>query len=200
MEHVAIDLGGRESQICIRGGDGGIISEERVATASLGMTLDRPKSRVVMETRAEAFAVADLALGFGHEVRVVPASLVRSLGVGARKTKTDRRGAQVLSEVSCRVGIAYAPRIDRPHPAMIFCVPREPRPHAPLRHGREEPADDRVRWGDVLRRGSGTSRSRRPGLFGGNARERRRENDAPLRRQGRCSVPEHQDAPSKAGG
>jgi transposase len=105
MEHVAIDLGGRESQICIRAEDGAIVSEARVATAKLSQTLERPRSRVVMETCAEAFAIADVALGLGHEVRVVPASLVRSLGVGARRTKTDRRDAQVLSDVSCRVDL-----------------------------------------------------------------------------------------------
>jgi transposase len=38
-------------------------------------------------------------------VRVVPATLVRSLGVGARRLKTDRRDAQVLSEVSCRIDL-----------------------------------------------------------------------------------------------
>ncbi len=105
MEHVAIDLGGRESQICIRAEDGAIVSEARVATAKLAQTLERPRSRVVMETCAEAFAIADVALELGHEVRVVPASLVRSLGVGARRTKTDRRDAQVLSDVSCRVDL-----------------------------------------------------------------------------------------------
>jgi transposase len=103
MEHVAIDLGGRESQVCIRNGAGQILLEERVSTASLRKMLDRPRSRVILETCSEAFGVADLALEFGHDVRVVPASLVRSLGVGARRTKTDRRDAQVLSEVSCRV-------------------------------------------------------------------------------------------------
>jgi transposase len=36
-------------------------------------------------------------------VRVVPSTLAPSLGVGARGIKTDRRDAQVLSEVSCRV-------------------------------------------------------------------------------------------------
>jgi transposase len=56
-----------------------------------------------LETCAEAFRVADLARAAGHEARVVPATLVRTLGVGARRTKTDRRDAQVLSEVSCRI-------------------------------------------------------------------------------------------------
>jgi len=58
-----------------------------------------------VETCAEAFRVADAALALGHEVRVVPATLVRTLGVGARRTKTDRRDAQTLSEVSCRIDL-----------------------------------------------------------------------------------------------
>jgi transposase len=106
MEHVAIDLGGRESQICIREADGKIIQEERCQTSKLGQYLrGRPKSRVVMETCAESFAVAVAAQLAGHEVRVVPATLVRSLGVGARRLKTDRRDAAVLSEVSCRIDL-----------------------------------------------------------------------------------------------
>jgi transposase len=103
VQHVAIDLGGKESQVCIRDGTGAIVLEDRVSTAGLRTVLDRPMARVVLETCAEAFGVADLALEYGHDVRVVPASLVRSLGVGARRTKTDRRDARVLSEVSCRV-------------------------------------------------------------------------------------------------
>jgi len=38
-------------------------------------------------------------------VRVVPATLVKTLGVGARRIKTDERDAQVLSEVSCRIDL-----------------------------------------------------------------------------------------------
>jgi transposase len=106
MQHVAIDLGGRESQICVRGSDGQVVEERKVLTRQLGTFLRRqPASRVVLETCAEAFGVADLATSCQHEVRVVPATLVRSLGVGARRTKTDRRDAQVLSEVSCRIDL-----------------------------------------------------------------------------------------------
>jgi transposase len=60
---------------------------------------------VVVETCAEAFRIADIAMNNQHEVRVVPSTLVRSLGVGARRIKTDRRDAQVLSEVSCRIDL-----------------------------------------------------------------------------------------------
>lgn len=106
MEHVAIDLGGRESQICIRSSDGTVVHESRQATRRVGEFLKkRPHSRVIVETSAEAFHVADQALECGHEVRVVPAMLVRTLGVGSRGVKTDRRDAQVLSEVSTRIDL-----------------------------------------------------------------------------------------------
>jgi transposase len=106
VDHFAIDLGSMESQICVRGPDGKIALERKVATSSLKSYLRKqPKSRVVVETCAEAFRVADMAMALGHEVRVVPATLVRSLGVGARRIKTDRRDAQVLSEVSCRIDL-----------------------------------------------------------------------------------------------
>jgi transposase len=106
MQHFAIDLGSMESQICVRSSDGEIALERKVATRSLKSYLGKqPHSRVIVETCAEAFRVADIALELGHEVRVVPATLVRSLGVGARRIKTDRRDAQVLSEVSCRIDL-----------------------------------------------------------------------------------------------
>jgi transposase len=106
MEHVAIDLGGRQSQVCVRAADGAILEERRIPTTAIGAYLQRrPTSRVVVETCAESFLVAEQARTHGHEVRVVPATLVRSLGVGARRTKTDRRDAQVLSEVSCRIDL-----------------------------------------------------------------------------------------------
>ena len=104
MEHVAIDLGGQQSQICIRDDKGRIVAEGRVATQALGSYLSkRPPSRVIVETCAEGFAVADAARACGHQAIVVPSLLVRSLGVGSRGVKTDRKDAQVLSEVSTRI-------------------------------------------------------------------------------------------------
>jgi len=106
MEHVAIDLGGRESQICVRSADGAVKQEIRWPTRRLAEFLSRQlPARVIVETSAEAFAVADSALATGHEVRVVPAMLARTLGVGARGIKTDRRDALALSEVSTRIDL-----------------------------------------------------------------------------------------------
>src|SRR5208283_1049791 len=106
MEHIAIDLGSQESQTCVRSSDGVIVEERKVGIRSLaGYLRRRTKSRVIVETCSEAFAIADAARYYGHEVRVVPCSLVHSLGVGSRSIKNDRKDAQVLSEVSCRIDL-----------------------------------------------------------------------------------------------
>ena len=106
MEHIAIDLGGKKSQICVRDAQGKIVEELRCETDWLDEYLKTKKpGRVILETCTEAFLVANQAKSAGHEVRVVPGMLVRTLGVGARKTKTDRRDAQALSEVSTRIDL-----------------------------------------------------------------------------------------------
>lgn len=105
MEHIAIDWGGRESQICVRSSDATIVESRRVRTAKLGEYLAKrtPGGRVIIETCAQAFSIADQAKAFGHEVRVVPSTLAPALGVGQRRTKTDRRDADALSLASCRL-------------------------------------------------------------------------------------------------
>lgn len=104
MDHIAIDLGGRESQICVMSGEGELVMEEKRPTRGLSSFLaKRPPARVVMESCAEAFSVADAARRANHEVVVVPAILVRSLGVGMRGLKTDVRDARNLAEASCRM-------------------------------------------------------------------------------------------------
>jgi len=114
MQHIAIDLGSKESQVCVRQSDESIVLERLHSTARLGSFLEKqPPSRVILETCAEAFKIADVAKVLGHQVRVVPATLVRSLGVGARGIKTDKRDARVLSEVSCRIDL---PSVHVPSP------------------------------------------------------------------------------------
>jgi transposase len=114
MRHVAIDLGSRESQVCIRQSDGTIVEEGKQATRRLPQLMKSwESSRIVMETSAEAFKLADAARGASHEVRIVPATLVRTLGIGARGIKTDQRDARTLSEVSCRIDL---PSVHIPSP------------------------------------------------------------------------------------
>lgn len=104
MDHVGIDLGSKESQVCIRNSAGQILEELRLPTRRIGKLLEgRSSCRVILETCTEAFRVADVAIAHGHDVRVVPATLVRSLGVGHRGVKNDVRDARALSEASCRI-------------------------------------------------------------------------------------------------
>jgi transposase len=106
MQHVAIDLGSVQSQICIRNPQGEILRELSVRTAQLPRFLKKQEaSRVIVETSAEAFFVADAAKALGHEVVIVPATMVRVLGVGERGIKTDERDARKLSEVSTRIDL-----------------------------------------------------------------------------------------------
>jgi transposase len=106
MQHAAIDLGSKESQICIRQPDGAIVEERKHPTRKLTELVKTwPISRVVMEASAEAFKIADAALAAGHQVRVVPGTLVRLLGVGERGVKNDQRDARQLSKASWQTDV-----------------------------------------------------------------------------------------------
>jgi len=106
MHHAAIDLGSKEPQICLRQPDGAIVEERKHPTRKLTELVKTwPTSRVVMEASAEAFTVADAALAAGHQVRVVPGTLVRLLGVGERRIKNDQRDARQLSKASWQTDV-----------------------------------------------------------------------------------------------
>jgi hypothetical protein len=114
MEHIGIDLGSKESQVCVRAADGTIVGEWRWRTERLLSFLQgRPAARVILETCTEAFRIAAIAQRAGHDVRVVAATLVRSLGVGQRGLKNDVRDARVLSEASCRIDLPSVPHSHR---------------------------------------------------------------------------------------
>jgi transposase len=103
------------------------LKEGKHPTAELeSLFRKQAKSRVIVETSAEAFKVADAALRQGHEVRVAPATLAPALGVGARRTKTDKRDAQALSSVSCKMDL---PSVHVPSPEArerrSLCTARE---------------------------------------------------------------------------
>jgi transposase len=115
VNHIAIDLGSKFSQVCMRSADGTIVFERKERTALLP-TLMRTweASRVIVETSSEAFRMADAAIAAGHEIRVVPSTLAKQLGVGERKLKTDQRDARKLSEISCRTDLrtVHVPSIE----------------------------------------------------------------------------------------
>ena len=117
-----------ETAKCVsRNSAGEIIEEARRATIGLGPRLaGRNPARVVFETSTGAFRLASMAQQHGHDVRVVAATLVRSLGVGQRGLKNDVRCARILSEASSR---KVLPSVHIPtvisHEVKVICVSRE---------------------------------------------------------------------------
>src|SRR3989441_2520452 len=106
MEHLAIDLGGKESQICVRSSDGQIVAERRCRTAALPAYLaSRPRSRVVVETCSEAFGMADGRCWLATRCASYLRPSRGHSASGARRLKSDLRDARVLSEVSCRIDL-----------------------------------------------------------------------------------------------
>ena len=70
-----------------------LLRKRRCRTDQLGRYLGkRAPGRVVLETCTEAFRIAGGARQQGHDVRVVAATLVRSLGVGQRGTEERSAG------------------------------------------------------------------------------------------------------------
>ncbi len=97
MQSIGIDLGATQSHVFICGDDGTGLAQT-VRTPELGRWLKKqPISRVVMESCTQSRAVALLAKQAQHDTVIVPAHFVRSLGVGRRGIKTDKKDAEVLA-------------------------------------------------------------------------------------------------------
>ena len=105
MEHIGIDLGASRSAICVVSSEGGVVLERTVRTLEIERFLARQaRCRLAIESCAESRLVAVRARELGYEVRVVPSVFVRSLGIGTRRIKTDKRDAMNLAIASFRLG------------------------------------------------------------------------------------------------
>lgn len=103
MDHIGIDLGAAHSHIVIMSNDGQRTLQCKVRTGELSQWLkNRGVGRVVLEACTQSPAVARAALTAGHTTCVIPGTVVRALGVGARGIKTDDRDAEVLARASVR--------------------------------------------------------------------------------------------------
>jgi transposase len=80
-----------------------VVLRARLQTTRLPRWLQtRPPSRVVMEACTQSPTIARTSRAAGHQTVVVPGSVVRALGVGARGIKTDDRDAEVLARAAVR--------------------------------------------------------------------------------------------------
>jgi transposase len=101
MDHIGIDLGATYSHLVVLSAGGATKLQRRLRTAELPTWLkDQPASYVVMEACTQSPTIARAAQAANHNTKVVPAHLVRLLGVGARGIKTDDRDAVALARAS----------------------------------------------------------------------------------------------------
>jgi transposase len=101
MDHIGIDLGATNSHIVVLSASGGRKTRRKLKTAELPRWLaQQPTSHVVMEACTQSPAIARAAISAKHSTKIVPAHLVRLLGVGARGIKTDDRDAAAIANAS----------------------------------------------------------------------------------------------------
>jgi transposase len=104
-----MDLGKRESQLCILSDDGEV-HEVRIVTSRARFTAvlgTRPRAQILIEASTESEWVAQHLESLGHEVIVADPNFAPMYATRARRVKTDRRDARTLAE-ACRLG-AYRP-------------------------------------------------------------------------------------------
>lgn len=90
MEHLAIDLGGRESQICVRSSDGQIVEDRRCRTAALSAYL---AILYGAENRSGRNGIL-----VNHAAKAVPTPNALPIGRGCRRRCFPRR----LRRIECQ--------------------------------------------------------------------------------------------------
>ncbi len=104
MDHIAMDVHKKESQLCIITEEGELI-ERRVRTdpqrfaAVLG---DRPRARILIEASTDSEWVARCLEALGHEVIVADPNFAPMYTTRTRKVKTDRRDARTDGRLCAR--------------------------------------------------------------------------------------------------
>lgn len=109
MNHIGIDLGKKNSQICILA-QGGELIERGVRTERERFAAELKNhrgARVLLEAGTESEWVARCLEDLGHEVIVADPNYAPMYAQRQRKVKTNRRDARALAE-ACRLG-AYRP-------------------------------------------------------------------------------------------
>ena len=102
MKKVGMDLGKRQSDVCVLDEEGNIEQRCRIKTSrkSLSRLLaNREECEVAIESCRDSGWVHDHISGLGHEVVVVDTTRARTIGIGLGRRKTDRRDAEVLARV-----------------------------------------------------------------------------------------------------
>ena len=121
--------------------------ERRAAAVDAEVRRLQARRSRVMSKPAARRSESRMRRAAGHQVRVDPGTLAPTLGIGARGIKTDRRDAQVLSEVSsasiCRRCISHG-RPRAPPRRCAACATASAQPDAAAQYGARVGADARL--------------------------------------------------------
>ena len=102
MDHIAIDVHKRESQICILA-EGGELIEQRIRTEPERFAAvfgGRSRARILIEASTDSEWVARCLEELGHEVIVADPNFAPMYATRTRKIKTDRRDARALADAN----------------------------------------------------------------------------------------------------
>jgi hypothetical protein len=122
--HVAIDLGRRESQVCVRAEDGTILEEKRCSTRELGL------SRKFTRPRAARSALRRGPTLSNQQKKKVKGTLPVPTVPAAPAPQTVQTAAPAVVSTPAPVAVASAPVIPAPAPANGVAPVQNGAPHA----------------------------------------------------------------------
>lgn len=105
MTSVGMDLGKKQSDVCVLDEHDGVVARFQVRTRRDALTkrfANTPACRVAIESCRDTGWVFDHLSSLGHEVVVVDTTRARALGIGHGRRKTDRRDAEALARAVAR--------------------------------------------------------------------------------------------------
>lgn len=100
MKKVGIDLGKKQSDVCVVREEHQVAERFRVRTTRSGLSAkfaNREACEVGIESCRDAGWVYEHLAGLGHKVVVIDTSRARAIGIGVGRRKTDRRDAELIA-------------------------------------------------------------------------------------------------------
>lgn len=100
MKSVGMDLGKKQSDVCVVDEDGEVVDRYRVLTsrkALSGRFINMPRCKIAIESCRDSGWVRKHLKKLGHKVVVVDTTRIRNIGVGHGRRKTDQRDAEALA-------------------------------------------------------------------------------------------------------
>jgi|WetSurMetagenome_2_1015567.scaffolds.fasta_scaffold94937_1 transposase len=105
MTSVGMDLGKKQSDVCVIDERDAVVERSRVRTGRDALSkrfANTPRCRIAIESCRDTGWVFDHLTSLGHEVVVVDTTRARALGIGQGRRKTDRRDAEALARAVAR--------------------------------------------------------------------------------------------------